>query len=308
MMLATVPCAVCGGTRFRSVYASTIDDHGGEPSPYFGSSRMKAGHLPIVRCSQCGLLMTNPQDAHDTLAGVYGTREDELYDLEHDNRRRSALEHLALVVMYEPTPARILDVGCASGIFVRIAHEAGWRATGVDPSEPRIARGRAGCPTASFTVGVLEDLTFPDGAFDVITLWDVLEHVSSPIETLRRVRRLLAPGGWLFLSVPNADSIVARFMGRRWVLLLREHLWYFSPGTMARLLCQANLDLVHTRSKLVQFSAANVLTRMAQYPGRWRGAAARLSRVPALKHLKLRFPMGEMDIVARVKQEVREKM
>jgi len=63
----------------------------------------------------------------------------------------------------------------------------------------------------------------------------VLEHVHSPVEVLECVRDWLSPGGFLFLSLPNADSLVAKAMGRRWVLLLREHLWYFSPDTISRL-------------------------------------------------------------------------
>ena len=301
MMLATVPCAVCSGTRFSLVYAATIDDHGGEPSAYFGSSRARAGYLPIVRCSRCGLVMTNPQDDHGTLARVYGAHEDNVYELEHDNRRHAALDHLALVTAYRPNPARILDVGCATGIFVGVAQQAGWQATGVDASEWMVSRARIRCPTAAFRVGTLDEIQFPADSFEVITLWDVLEHVSSPRQTLDRVRNWLTPDGCLFLSVPNADSVMARLMGRRWVLLLREHLWYFSPVTLATLLRQAGFDPVRPRPKRVHFSLANVLARLAQYPGPWRGAMSRLSRAPALKRVKLRFPMGEMDVVARVR-------
>jgi hypothetical protein len=164
-----------------------------------------------------------------------------------------------------------------------------------------VSRARIRCPTAAFRVGTLDEIQFPADSFEVITLWDVLEHVSSPRQTLDRVRNWLTPDGCLFLSVPNADSVMARLMGRRWVLLLREHLWYFSPVTLATLLRQAGFDPVRPRPKRVHFSLANVLARLAQYPGPWRGAMSRLSRAPALKRVKLRFPMGEMDVVARVR-------
>jgi SAM-dependent methyltransferase len=153
-------------------------------------------------------------------------------------------------------------------------------------------------------VSGVENAAFPVGAFEVITLWDVLEHVVSPLETLQQVGQWLAPGGWLLLSVPNVASLVARLMGKRWVLLLREHLWYFSPDTVGRLLLQAGFDLIQTRSKLVQFSLANVLGRLAQYPGALCATAGCLFRIPICGRLRLRFPMGEMDVVARTKKRV----
>jgi 2-polyprenyl-3-methyl-5-hydroxy-6-metoxy-1,4-benzoquinol methylase len=301
-MLAIVPCAVCGSFSFKPLYSATVDQtDDSNPSKYFGSSRLKAGHLPIVRCSGCGLVMTNPQDDTATLARIYSAHEDKAYDLEYDSRRRGALEHFKLVTAYQVEPARILDVGCATGIFVCVAQDSGWQATGIDASEWMVARGSSRCPAAEFRVGALEDVTFPLKSFAVITLWDVLEHVSSPIQTLQRLRRWLSPDGWLFLSVPNADSIVARLMGRRWVLLLREHLWYFSPRTIETLLSESGFTLVHTRSKLVEFSLANVLGRLAQYPSILRGTASSVSGIPAMGRVKLRFPIGEMDVVAKVK-------
>jgi hypothetical protein len=133
----------------------------------------------------------------------------------------------------------------------------------------------------------------------VATLWDVLEHVRSPRETLERVREWLTPDGWLFFNLPDADSRMARWMGKRWVLLLREHLWYFSPTTFARLLQSCGLDLIQVRSNYVHFSLANILGRMAQYPGLAGNVARRLYRWRILRSLNVRFPMGEMNVAVR---------
>lgn len=301
MTLVVVPCIVCGSTVFNAVYPGTIGADDVDIALYFGSSRVRAGHLPIVRCSQCGLLMENPRDDNATLAEMYATREDSVYELEYENRRQVALTHLALVSAFCPTPGRVLDLGCASGTFVCLAQQAGWQATGLDPSRWLIDRGRARCPGATFVASTLEEASFQGNSFDVITLWDVLEHVPSPLQTLQRVRSWLAPGGSLFLSVPNAGSVVARLMRSRWVLLLREHLWYFSPQTVSLLLSQIGFEVVQTRPKLVQFSVANIFRRFAQYPGALSGLASHLSSLPTCKRIWLRFPIGEMNVVARAR-------
>lgn len=304
MSLTTAPCAVCEGTSFTLVYPRTIQDVDADPALYYSSSRQRAGYLDIVRCASCGLLLTNPRDDDQTIARVYRLLHDTTYDGEDDNRRRTARAFLDLVQRHSGRDGRrggrLLDIGCATGVFTAIAHEAGWDATGVEASAWAVARAKQRCPDATFVQGLLEDVDLPPGRFDAVTLWDVLEHVRSPIETLSRARAwLAAPHGRLYLNLPNAGSLTARGMGRRWVLLLREHLWYFDPATMARLLQKAGFELIETRPNSVQFSVKNVLTRAAQYQGLTGRLAGRFADVPMMRRVHIRFRMGEMQVVAR---------
>jgi hypothetical protein len=109
--------------------------------------------------------------------------------------------------------------------------------------------------------------------------------------------------GWLFLSLPNADSRIARLMGKRWVLLLREHLWYFAPATITALLSRTGFTLTDVRPKLVPFSLGNIMDRLAQYPGPAGTLTGRLSAVEVLRRLTGRVPIGEMYVVARPSRE-----
>ncbi len=299
MSLITAPCAVCGGADFTLVYPATITHAEVDPALYYSSSRVYASHLNIVRCVNCGLLLTNPRDDDATLARVYVALQDVAYDVEDDTRQRTARSFLDLVERHHPQPAQLLDVGCATGMFVAVAQQAGWQVTGLEASSWAIDRAKARCPQATFITGLLEKVDFPGAGFDVITLWDVLEHVRSPGETLQRVRRWLKSDGWLFLNVPNAGSRAAKLMGRRWVLLLREHLWYFDPQTMAQLLRPNGFQLIHTQPNWVHFSLSNVLMRIAQYRGVAGRLAESLAQARVMKRVNVRFPMGEMTVVAR---------
>jgi 2-polyprenyl-3-methyl-5-hydroxy-6-metoxy-1,4-benzoquinol methylase len=244
-------------------------------------------------------MMTSPRDDDATLARVYAELADRAGEWEDAASIRSVADRLALVRRYRPRPGRLLDVGCGAGLFVGAAHRAGWEATGIDASARAVARAEGRCPHAGFRAGLVTEIDFPGGSFDVITLWDVLEHVAGPVEALERIRGWLAPDGWLFLSMPNVDSRIARLMGRHWVLLLREHLWYFSPATIAAVLSRGGFVRAHVRSKLVPFTVAGLLGRLAQYPGGAGRVAARLAGVEAFRHLVLRVPIGEMYVVAR---------
>jgi 2-polyprenyl-3-methyl-5-hydroxy-6-metoxy-1,4-benzoquinol methylase len=126
---------------------------------------------------------------------------------------------------------RLLDVGCAYGWFGEVARERGWDVAGVEAAEePASAARNAGLDVVT---GTLENVAYPEARFDVVTLWDVLEHVPDIDGFLNEVRRVLKPGGLLALQSPNIRSVMARQAGADWSwLLLPHHVWHFTPSAM----------------------------------------------------------------------------
>jgi 2-polyprenyl-3-methyl-5-hydroxy-6-metoxy-1,4-benzoquinol methylase len=299
LTLVAVPCPACDSQDFAPLYPSTIEQPEENPASYFSSGRTQAGYLPIVRCRSCGLVQERPRDDLATLNEVYASLSDGVYDSEDKNRDRDAKAHLDLVLSEQKPPARLLDVGCSTGTFAARAQQAGFQASGIDASHWAIERATARGSGASFQSGTLESANFEEQSFQVVTLFDVLEHVHSPTQALACIHRWLRPGGILVMSLPNSDSWIAKGMGKRWVLLLREHLWYFSPDTVGRLLRRSGFQLIKTRPKWVSFSLANIATRAAQYPGPLASQAAKLAKSELLRRAPARFPMGEMDVIAR---------
>ena len=146
------------------------------------------------------------------------------------------LRERRLAVERHKRPGSLLDVGCGTGEFLRTMAAAGWAVSGVEPSE-----AAAGC-AREFTVhrGGLADAGFGPGAFDAVTLWQVLEHLPDLPGELGRIRAGLKDDGVLIISVPNIRSLQAAAGGRVWFHLdLPRHRWQFSPETLARLLDQA---------------------------------------------------------------------
>lgn len=321
MALIQVACDLCGGEVFNMLYPSAVEvcdawqvstdesnmhtgDHAvNDAERYFSSSRRNTGYLRIVRCDRCGLVMSNPQDDEATLSKIYRHMEDRVYENEQDNRRRKARHHLNLLANIHPHPGLLLDIGCSTGIFLWEAQAAGWQVTGQEPSNWAVTQARHRLPDVHIIEGLVEDTNFPVESFDVITLWDVLEHVHSPSSVLRRTYSWLKPGGLLCLNLPNVDSLIARAMGSHWIMLLREHLWYFSPATIDAILEKCGFRLLIEQPNFVWFSPQNILRRLGQYPGSLGGLANRLARIPALKQPSLQFPVGEMLIMAQKLQD-----
>jgi SAM-dependent methyltransferase len=142
----------------------------------------------------------------------------------------------------------LLDVGCATGSFVKLALQAGFRAQGIDLMAPAVAYGRRrfDLPLA------IRDFTDPSiepASLDVVTLWATLEHLADPGAFLRQAQRILRPGGAIAVSVPNHRSLTQRVLGQRNRYVCIEHLNYFSEKTLSALLSRHGfaVDRVSTR-------------------------------------------------------------
>lgn len=141
--------------------------------------------------------------------------------------------------------ARVLDIGCGNGGFLmNLAGQGVRHLEGTElsaPSAQRVPRGA----NLTVHVGDLLDLDLPESTYSVITIWHVLEHLRDPQAALAKCHRLLAPGGMLFIAVPNQDSSQARRSGRHWFHLdPPRHLFGFGPRSLALLLRRTGFNLM----------------------------------------------------------------
>ncbi len=168
--------------------------------------------------------------------------------LAHTLRRRfDAARRVRWVQSHVNGPA-LLDVGAGTGYFVAVAAELGFSALGIEPSGlmARHAREKLG---ANVLAGLLTDGILEHERYDAICAWHVLEHVRGPVELLQQIRRRLAPGGRVFIEVPNIESVGAQIMGGRWAHLdPQAHLMHFAPNTLVSTLERAGLRVLITRT------------------------------------------------------------
>ena len=293
-----ISCLLCGNSDSEVVFPGRWETGlGGGFGRYFSSSRLRAVYGPIVRCTHCGFVYANPQPPPSELERVYRRLVDNAYADEEPARTRTAERMLALVERHCPKKGSLLDVGCSIGIFLRCAQRNGWQVLGVEPSSWAIEQCQMrGIPVLQ---GFIETITLSSESFDVVTMWDVLEHTLNPVQALKKVHDALKPDGFLFINVPNIESVAARLLRHRWPLLLVEHLWYFSPSTLKSLLERNGFRLLAIVPHWITFSLKFVLFRLIQQgilPAslqRWVESAALLRRV------FITFTMGEMTAVAK---------
>lgn len=224
------------------------------------AARFREGVHEVRRCADCGLVWVSPRRDEAGLQALYGEeqywRSDSPKECGYADYRADAERYLETfrlrldrALRGGPHSGRALDVGCAAGYCLRVLADRGFAVDGVELS-PVIAReARARLGEDAVHVGTVETSPHAPGSFDLITLWDVVEHVVDPHALLRRARELLAPGGLLVLETQDVDSPFARLLGRRWHHFKHaEHLYHFSPVTIRRLLADCGFrveELTH---------------------------------------------------------------
>ncbi len=193
-----------------------------------------------------------------------------------------------------PRARTLLDVGCGPGFFVKEASESGLQACGLEVSEYATGYGRERLGVEVLH-GALDQahLNRIGGPFDLITLWDVIEHLPRPDESLGLLAGKLSADGVLSLSTGDIGSLVARLSGRHWHLLnLPEHLWFFTVPALQHLLARSGLVAVSIRREVCWFTAQYLLERLIY------SLSGRHARAPGNSFLAgLSLPCTLLDVV-----------
>jgi 2-polyprenyl-3-methyl-5-hydroxy-6-metoxy-1,4-benzoquinol methylase len=243
-----VCCNLCGADDADVYYPSTIEAEGSEDwRPYRCTHSGYGRHHRIVQCRRCGLVYTDPRRNGDDIVETYEAVEDPLYLEEREGRILTFEHHLKPLerLTGPPNGRSLLDVGCYTGVFVEIASNHGWDAWGIEPS--RWAVDEAHGQGLHVVQGTLETANLPEAHFDVVTMWDVIEHLTDPMRALQQVHRLLKPGGVAVLHTIDIDSLFARLMGARWPWLMEMHLYYFSRRTLRAMLERCGFRVISDR-------------------------------------------------------------
>jgi 2-polyprenyl-3-methyl-5-hydroxy-6-metoxy-1,4-benzoquinol methylase len=236
-------------------------------------------HGQLEQCRACGFV-TFRDYSQDDLAQIYNDdyfsgKEYPDYVGQQDALRRSMQRHLAQMALYKPGYGSLLEVGCAYGLFLDEARAKFSEVAGVDicESPTTYAREQLGL---NVRCDDFLRLDFGQRRFDVVCMWDTVEHLSAPEAYLEKAARLLNPGGTIFLTTGDISSFNARLRGANWRQIHPpSHLHYFSRDTITRLLERLGLKVVGIETASYYHTAYNVFASI-----RLRGGAA--GRVAAL--------------------------
>jgi dolichol-phosphate mannosyltransferase len=253
--LVWVPCNLCQSTRTKVFHAGNSQLDSRLPAQIFRCTSERHGDFTnIVQCSDCGLIYENPREQELLLNAQYAQVEDPTYERETSGRVRTFSKLLDSLQRHAAAGC-LLDIGCYTGIFLELARQRGWQTLGIEPAT--WAARKAQEKGLEVINAPFLKAAIPAESFDVVTMWDVIEHLHDPLRALREVRRILRPCGILGLSTMDAGSVFAKLAARRWPWYMRMHLYYFTPGTLTEMLKAAGFEVLtiehHRRTVSVRY-------------------------------------------------------
>ncbi|MFH1999670.1 MAG: class I SAM-dependent methyltransferase [Planctomycetota bacterium] len=231
-----IPCYLCGDRSYHLL-------HRKDP-------------FKVVKCKNCSFVYVTPRLASNSIIDLYGSaywNSDRAMDYGYTDYLADSHLYLntfklrSLVIeSYKQKPGKVLDVGCAAGFFLKVMQDKGWEAHGIEVSETVAEHGRTQLGLENLRTGSINTLEeMPRDYFDVITFWDVIEHLEDPGAALKAAYPLLKEDGVLIVETQNVESAYAYLLGSSWQHYKHEeHLYHFSPITLRMLLSRAGFHIL----------------------------------------------------------------
>jgi len=208
-----------------------------------------------VKCKECGLVYVNPRINKNKIEEFYSTGRftfmfTNLY-IPSAKYRQEVLynERLDFIEQYIPN-GRLLDVGSAAGHFVESAMKRGWDTYGIEVGNVGADFAKEKLNLKNIYNMTIDEAQFENDFFDVVTVWDVFEHLTEPLNTAKEIHRIIRKNGMIFVYVPNYNSVERYICEEKCDNIVPDaHLIYYTPDTIKGLLEKAGFKIVYLETR-----------------------------------------------------------
>lgn len=227
-----IKCPVCEGDDYKVLYEPWIEEE--DPIKLYGAATGIQGTQRLVKCNICEMIYENPRLPKDVILKGYISTDQSLHDSQYKNRVSSFYKALVNIQDHLPLKgAEVLDIGTAGGAFLEAAQMFGYDAYGLEPSkyltEEAQKRG------LKVKQGTIDENPYIEASFDMVCLWDVIEHLVEPKKDLLKIKALLKPNGILLINYPDIGTTMAKIAGKRFWWIISVHLHHFSRTTIKKI-------------------------------------------------------------------------
>jgi SAM-dependent methyltransferase len=299
MNLDFVPraCPLCGGEDARALVEGTIDE-GKLTSSAFASRKVpEYMHSRMVECNLCGMLYANPVLRQEDLADAY---KDASFDSGVESRL-AAVTYRALLephLVALPSRTSALDIGAGDGAFVEELLALGFtNVVGVEPSEAPIEAAKPAI-RGYLKFGIFAAEQFATDSLDLITCFQVIEHVWDPVKIAGDALTLLKPGGLFMVVAHDRRAFSARIMGTKSPIFDIEHLQLFDKPTGIALLRNAGFASVKVRSVRNKYPV-DYWIKLFPLPITLKSAVRGMAKTSGIGNLLLSLPAGNLALIGR---------
>lgn len=292
-----LPCAICGNnTDFTALYKSTFNKKHLRPDLYISRRLPDRVHFRLIRCKKCNLVFSSPIYDEERIVNLYKQSDVPLME---DLGNSSGLYAKYLTKILEKVSKdKFLDIGCGNGFFLEKVKTIGFsEAWGVEPSINSIKHLPKLVDKKKIIVDVFKKKYFQNNFFDVISFFQVLDHVIDPSKFLKDCFDILKPGGYIIAIMHDVAAPTHRLLGEKSPIFDIQHIYLFDKSTIRKIIEKNGFEIESISTAYTTYSLGYWL-RMSPIPNLIKSSILKLP-IGFLFKQKISFPAGNMAIIAK---------
>ena len=290
-----LPCAICGDSvAYKIKYRQHLND---DEVDFAARKTPRHVHFRIVECTRCGLIYSSPIYSEGKIIQLY--RESRfIEEVQLHNMLRDYLEHFQSALKLLDRAERMLEIGCSSGFFLNAAKKHGIPIVmGVEPGID--ALGKASPEIRPCIVNdVFHKGLFEEEYFDIVCVFQVMDHIVDPNVFLQNIYRVLRRGGILLTINHNVRSWLPKVLGRYCPMYDIEHIYLFDLSTMRKILEKHQFETVVIRNITSSYGLLYAL-KMFPMVSSFKDVLKRLVELKQFQSFRIRLHAGNMLSIAR---------
>lgn len=291
-------CAICGveGSATK-LYPSNFSMGALTPAVFSARRLPDRIHYRMVRCNNCGLVRSDPIVPPDVLSRLYSKSTFD-YDEEVGNLKLCYGRYLNSLARYNVKKDALLEIGCGNGFFLDEAVKKGYiNVSGVEPSIDAVDRADPQIRPL-IVCNIMQAGLFNSDQFDVICMFQVLDHIPDPKKLLEECFRIVKPGGLILCINHNVESISSKILGERSPIIDIEHTYLYSPKTLPRLFSETGFDILSIGYALNIYSP-HYIARLLPLPKVIKESVLKILKTGWIRNLRMTVPLGNIYLVAQ---------
>ena len=292
--MAMIPCAVCQNSDYRVKYPEYI-----EASEIDFSARRAPSktHYRIVQCNRCGLIYSNPVFTNDQIIRLYKDCSF-AHEKQVELMGQDYLDQLKRALLFVDEREKLLEIGCGNGYFLKKAKEAGFKNVyGVEPCKDAVNQADLAV-RKNIINDVFQDGMYQEHSFDLVCVIHVFDHLMSPDEVLRTIRKILKPKGYILAMSHNVRFLLTKTLGERSPMYDIEHIYLFDKRTLSNLLHKNGFKVLYVRDMLSRYTLAHAV-KMFPLPAFLKNSLLELFNRLNVAEKKFKIIGGNMVALAR---------
>lgn len=291
-------CAICNTEgNAAELYPTNLDLQAFNPTVFSARRLPDRIHYRMVRCNSCGLVRSDPVADSEVLAQLY---EQSTFDYgdEVGNLKLTYGRYLAKLASHGARKGALLEVGCGNGFFLEEALRQGYvTVRGVEPSTEAVAKAYPNL-RLHITCSIMRPGLFEADQFDVICMFQVFDHIPDPDALLDECFRLLKAGGMILCLNHNIEAVSARLLRERSPIIDVEHMYLYSPTTMAHIFAAHGFRVMQVGSVSNNYTF-RYLARLMPLPRLLKWFVLALFGKTPIGRVQVKVPLGNLYIVAQ---------